>query len=211
MTASGPASPWVALALLLGAAILVVAISLRDARWETCARPELLADVLAIPGTRSTDSEIRKDQSGLLFEWRVGTIDAPVGLLSHQIQRSDRALDQSLNWSLKLQRPYQPTETWTERRSVDGEEVAIHWSAQPAENGQRYIVAHLDYVGGEPAASIFPTLLRRGVGQLFAGRLPLTMYIVEGLAREHQTPRLQQRATVWLEHVVRRNRRVCAS
>ena len=201
----------VAWALLVVTLAIVWISEFRGDRWETCAQPDRLVDMLAIPKTLTSEIRGAPREYTLLFEWVVGELERPGGDLDYQVMRSDQVMNHRLNWHLKLQRLYQPSSTWVEFVDIDGERLPIHWSKQPIEYGNEYLTARMDILGSEPVGVLLWDLLRTAPGQLVFGTIPITSYVVELAAKPEQEAVNRELATEWLEAVARRNRVACSS
>lgn len=197
-------------AALLALATLPVWSSHLTARtWESCSNPAALEDTAAIPG--SVAEPPAPLGAGHTFLRRSGKLREPSaagGDLLYWLVRSRSAFQVYSQPTYSLNLPLDPDETDIRWREVDGERVPIHVASSTFGNFI-HVAAYVMEYGGRPVEQLLPVQIETALAQLRHGTRPISLYIVDGIARSGRPEEVSGPATDWLVAAWRRHRAAC--
>ncbi len=197
-------------AILALAAVPVIVLGASDRRWENCADPAALREVIWTAGGESARELEHLYRDGI-FQWTRGTLGGGGGAVSpvtYQILRSDDALNLYQEPTEFLSAPMDPESFETRWVKVDGESVPIGVTASTSRDWIR-LSFQIAIYNGRPIASLIGPQLSGVAAQLVHGSRPLTLLMASGLVRPDLIERLEEPAISWLTEAWRTYRSVC--
>jgi len=183
-------------------------LALRAQRWERCADPAALADLLEVPGT-ATAAPGQWQLGDGNFLWVSGKLEpGPIGAFSYRMVRSDRASLLFTNWVSSIDFPMDPGEISSAQLDVDGDAVPIH-VARAHVGSRTHVAVYLAVYDGRPVSSLLPHQIAAVPPQILHGTLPLTLYAVDGFSLPGDEALVEGPAREWLAGAWRRHREMC--
>jgi hypothetical protein len=128
--------------------------------------------------------------------------------LRFRVVRSDRPFALFGNWFTTLDPPMDAAELDTVELPFEGGSIPIQ-EVRESSAGATHIAAALFVYDERPVGSLLHAQLQ-GIGQqLLRGTLPITMYVVDGLAPAEREDLVETPAQAWLLEVWKQHRMVC--
>jgi hypothetical protein len=195
------------LVVLLGAALIPVLLEeVRPRRHDDCRNPDMLTLTLAIPGSKPSRSAARRAaaerprgiSSADLTLWTVGEIENPQDARNALRFWMIRSFDPAALAPLRLLGGAFDPELH-EVREVDTKMgvLPVHVAIDRTRSPSRVVAWAFAY-DGRPTAEVFPALLRAAPLRLFAGSVPVTMFLVDGIAHDPDAGNVDAAATQWI-------------
>jgi hypothetical protein len=205
------------LVLVLGAALLPILLEeLRPRRYDDCRHPDMLTLTLAIPGSKPTPSAARhtpppesRATPGDFPLWSQGEIENPEDARSTLRFWMLRSFDPGAISPRGLIRgEFDPESHEVRNIDTNAGVLPIHVAIDRTRKPSR-VVAWAWAYEGQPTAELLPALLRAAPRRLLHGSVPVTLFLVDGAARDPDTGAVDGAATRWISEAWSHMARYC--
>jgi hypothetical protein len=195
------------LAVLLAAALVPVLLEeVRPRRHDDCRNPDMLTLTLAIPGSKPSRSAARRAAverpGGIsavdLLLWTEGEIENPQDARSPLRFRMIRSFDPDALAPLRLlQGPFDPESHEVRELETNAGVLPVHVAIDRTRSPSRVVAWAFAY-DGRGTAEVFPALLGAAPLRLLKGAVPVTMFLVDGIAHDPEVGNVDAAATQWI-------------
>jgi hypothetical protein len=204
------------LVVLLGAALFPVLLEeLSPRRHDDCRNPDMLTLTLAIPGSKPSRSAARRAaaerpgevSSADLTLWSEGEIENPQDARNALRFWMIRSFDPTAASPLRLlQGSFDPESHEVREIETTMGVLPVHVAIDRTRRPSRVVAWAFAY-DGRPTDDVFPALLRAAPLRLLKGAVPVTMFVVDGIAHDPDAGNVDAAATQWISeawsHVAR--------
>ncbi|NNL67484.1 MAG: hypothetical protein HKP30_14640 [Myxococcales bacterium] len=199
--------------ILLGLLLLLLVPILRARydvrRVETCARPEALRDLRAVPGTVISSERLERLDADVPH-WTLADLRTVNGVkLRGLLARSYRPIDLYTRPPSALLGKFEAGERLVEELEVDGERLPIQ-TIYDSSNGKNAMATYLFVYDGKPVEHPALAQLATAPSQIWNGTRPLTLLMVAGPVIPPRRPEARTRATDWLVSAYRHHQKACS-
>ena len=206
------------LVLLLGAALLPLLLEeARPRRHDDCRNPDMLTLTLAIPGSKPARAASRRAAAGpgdvrsseAFSQWTQGEIENP------QDERNPLRFWIVRSFDPGAASPRRVLEGAFDPESHEVREVATEMGPLPVHVAidrtriPSRLVAWAWVYDGRPTDEIIPALLRAAPRRLVTGSVPVTLFLVDGVANEPDARPVDAAATKWIAEAWSHMARYC--